>query len=181
METYKKNWVKYIIGFTVCLLVRLVPFRAPNLEPVLATQMPFAKSFGYLSAFSFGFLSIILYDIITSEVGIWTLITATTYGLLGLWATLYFKNRKNSSWNYAKFAVMGTLAYDAITGLSIGPLFFQQSFMVALIGQIPFTIIHLIGNISFALVLSPLIYRLVNSTQKSESKSFIKILNTKQA
>lgn len=179
METYKKNWFKYIVGFVVCLLIRLIPFRAPNVEPILATQMPFSKTYGGVASFSFAFLSIILYDIITSGVGAWTLVTAVAYGLLGLWATRYFKNKKSNGYNYAKFAIMGTLAYDIVTGLSVGPLFFHQSFMVALVGQIPFTALHLLGNVSFAIVLSPLIYRLVTDNKKSENKSLIRTLHPK--
>ena len=120
---YKKNWFKYVVGFVMCLLIRLIPFRPPNIEPILATQMPFSRAYGKLAGFSFAFLSMVLYDIITGKVGMWTFITAGVYGLLALWAVDYFKNKANNSWSYAKFAVMGTLAYDIVTGLSIGPLF----------------------------------------------------------
>ena len=48
---------------------------------------------------------------------------------------------------------------QAVTGLTIGPLLFHQSFIVSLIGQIPFTLLHLLGNVSFAIVLSPAIER----------------------
>lgn len=181
MKTYKNNWFKYIVGFIICLLIRLIPFRPPNIEPILATQMPFSKSYGGFAGFSFAFLSIILYDIITNKIGMWTLITAIVYGLLGFWASIYFKNKNNKPLNYAKFAIIGTITFDIITGLSIGPLFFHQSFTQALIGQIPFTILHLIGNISFAIVLSPLIYRLIIKNKKFEVKPIITIFNQKQA
>ena len=180
MENYKKNWFKYIVGFIACLLIRLIPFRPPNIEPILATQMPFAKAYGKYAGFAFAFLSIVIFDIFTSGIGMWTFITAFAYGLLGFWASVYFKNRKNNSWNYAKFAIMGTLAFDIVTGLSVGPLFFQQPFMEALIGQIPFTALHLLGNVSFAIVLSPLIYRFVIENKKLESSSLVRIFNPKQ-
>ncbi len=179
METYKKNWFKYVIGFIACLLVRFVPFRPPNIEPILATQMPFSKVYGKMAGFLFGFLSMVLYDILTGKVGVWTLITASAYGLLGLWAAVYFKNKNNNSWGYAKFAIIGTLAFDIVTGLSVGPLFFNQTFMEALVGQIPFTFFHLLGNVSFALVLSPAIYNLVTKNKKSEYVSFINIFHPK--
>ena len=180
METFKKNWFKYIVGFVACLLIRLIPFRPPNIEPILATQMPFSKSYGKIAGFSFAFLSIVLYVILTSKVGMWTWITAFAYGLLGLWAGQYFKNKKNNSWNYAKFAIMGTLAFDIVTGLSIGPIFFHQPFMQALTGQIPFTAMHLLGNVSFAVLLSPIIYRFVITNPKFESQSLFTIFNPKQ-
>ncbi len=181
METYKKNWFKYLIGFVACFLIRIIPFRPPNIEPILATQMPFSKAYGKLAGFLFSFIGIILFDLFTSGIGVWTFITASAYGLLGFWAAIYFKNKKNNSWNYAKFAIFGTIAYDIATGLSIGPLFFHQPFIEAVTGQIPFTILHLIGNVSFAFILSPLIYNFVIKNKRFENESIIRFFNPKQA
>lgn len=151
-----KNWIKYTITFVSVMVFRLMPFRAPNVEPIMATIMPLGKVYGSVMSFVFGFLSIALYDSVTSGFGIWTLITALAYGALGVGATYFFKNR--SGWkNYALYAVIATIFYDAVTGLTIGPLFFHQSFMVSLVGQVPFTVLHLLGNVSFAIVLSPVI------------------------
>ena len=151
-----KNWVKYTTAFLSVFLIRLLPFRAPNVEPIMAVIMPFGKVYGGLMTFIFGFLSIVVFDSVTSGFGIWTLVTAVAYGSLGLGSNYFFKNR--SGWkNYASYAVIATVLYDMVTGLTIGPLFFHQSFIVSLLGQIPFTVIHLLGNVSFAIVLSPLI------------------------
>jgi len=178
MDIFKKNWFKFTIGFIVCLLIRLIPFRPPNIEPILATQMPFSKAYGAYFGFLFAFLSIVLYDLVTGTLGIWTLLTAGTYGVLGLWAAYYFKTRQASASNFAVFAIMGTIFFDVITGLSIGPLFFHQSFYSALVGQIPFTLLHLLGNVSFALFLSPVIYRLVLKNKNFEFPTFINIFRT---
>ena len=115
------------------------------------------------------FVSIVLFDSITSGFGIWTFITGVTYGLVGLGSNYFFKN--HTGWkNYALYAVLATIFYDAITGLTIGPLFFHQSFIVSLVGQIPFTVIHLLGNVSFAIVLSPVIEKwLAKEEVKTES------------
>lgn len=151
-----KNWIKYIIAFLSVLLVRLLPFRAPNLEPIMAVISPFGKVYGKIMAFAFGALSIVVYDSLTSGLGIWTLVTAVVYGLIGYGASIYFRNR--SGWkSYAMYAVWATLAYDALTGLTIGPLFFHQTFLVSLVGQVPFTVLHLLSNVSFAIILSPVI------------------------
>lgn len=151
-----KNWFKYILGFVGVLFIRLIPFRAPNIEPILAAQMPFARKYGSIASFLFGFLSIVAYDLMTSGIGSWTIITALAYGFLGLGASYFFKNR--SGWkNYAIYAVIGTILYDTVTGLTVGPIFFDQPFIAALIGQIPFTALHLLGNVSFAIILSPVI------------------------
>lgn len=156
----KKNPIKIISLFIVGLLVRLLPFRAPNLEPIMAMQMPLARKYGSVYAFLFGFLSIALYDSVTAGFGVWTLIAGFAYGLVGIGASLYFKNR--TGWkNYAKYAFVATIAFDAATGLTMGPIFFGQPFMAAVLGQIPFTAIHLLSNVSFAIVLSPMIERWV--------------------
>lgn len=158
------NKVKYIIIFLSAFVIRLIPFRAPNVEPIMATIMPLGKIYGKLMSFAFGFLSIVLFDLITSGLGVWTLVTAIAYGLLGLGANYFFKNR--SGWkNYALYAVIATIFYDVVTGLTIGPLFFHQSFLVSLVGQVPFTVLHLLGNVSFAIVLSPVIEKWLVKTE----------------
>ncbi|MCX6753189.1 MAG: hypothetical protein NTW62_02510 [Candidatus Nomurabacteria bacterium] len=180
MKKNIKNYFKYVTGFIFCFLLRLIPFRPPNVEPILATAMPFSKEYGKLAGFFFGFFSIILYDVATARVGMWTLITGVAYGVLGLVAAVYFENKNNTSWNYAKFAILATIFYDAVTGLTVGPIFFHQSFMTALAGQIPFTLLHLVSNVGFAIVFSPLIYRYVIENKKFELSLSKLILNPKQ-
>jgi len=155
------GWLKFLIGWGAVFLFRLIPFRLPNVEPLLATLMPFSKRFGLLGSFLFGFLGIVLFDAVTSGWGIWTLVTALAYGALGLAGHLYFKNRSASVKNFVRFGIIGTLAYDAVTGLTIGPLFLGQPFMLALSGQIPFTLLHLMGTLVFSVFLSPALYRWV--------------------
>lgn len=180
MQKYKKNWLKFTLGIFFCLLIRLIPFRPPNIEPILATQMPFSKAYGGFAGFLFAFFSIVFYDVVTGTLGKWTLITAVTYGVLGFLATWYFKNRKASTINFAIFSILGTLFFDAVTGLSIGPLFFHQSLRSAFYGQIPFTLWHLLGNVSFALVLSPALYRFVIENKKLANLKIINSLKAKQ-
>ena len=168
MNNYVKNWFKFVLGFTMCLLIRLIPFRPPNIEPVMAATMPYGRAYGKGAGFIFPFASMVLFDLLVGKVGVWTLITALAYGLVGLGAAIYFKGKKNSVWNYAKFAIISTLFFDAVTGLTVGPLFFGQSFIAALFGQIPFTALHLLGNISFAVILSPALYAFVIENKKLE-------------
>lgn len=162
---------KFIIGWAISVLLRLVPFRPPNIEPILSIQMPFAKQFGVFAGFSFAFLNIVLFDAITGKLGSWTAITAAAYGLLGVFSAWYFKNRSNTAWQYGLHAVYATLLYDAVTGLSIGPLFFGQSFSEAFYGQIPFTINHLIGNVILSALISPVVYRWVAANPRFQVSS----------
>ena len=178
MQTDKKNYFKFSLALILCLLVRLIPFRAPNVEPILATTMPFSKAYGVFVGFSFAVLSILLYDVLTGTLGVQTFFTVGAYGIIGLWAGSYFK-RKTSTWNYVRFAIFGTLFFDALTGLTVGPIFFHQSFLGSIVGQIPFTALHLIGNIVFAFVLSPTIYNFLIKKKKGEIITTMSILNPK--
>lgn len=168
-----KSWLKLVIGFFACFLIRIIPWRAPNIEPIMAAQLPFAKAYGAYTGFLFGFMSIIFYDLVTGTLGAWSVFTASAYGLVGLWAAYLLKNREPDSLTFASVAVFGTLFFDAITGLTIGPLFFHQPFLEALIGQIPFTALHLMGNVMFSLLLSPLIYKYVIENKKLEVKLLV--------
>jgi len=137
----------------------------------MATLMPFSKRYGVLGSFAFAFFGIVLYDAVTSGFGAWTWITAFCYGTLGIAAHYYFRNRPPSRLNFVGFGVVATLLYDAATGLTIGPLFNGQSFTAALAGQIPFTVLHLLGTIVFATLLSPVIYRWVVENEALEFKA----------
>ena len=165
---FATGWMKFALGWVAVFLFRLIPFRPPNVEPMLATIMPFSKRYGIVGSFLFGFLGIVLFDAVTSGWGIWTLVTALAYGLLGIGARFFFKDRDASVKNFLGFGIVGTIFYDAVTGLTIGPIFEGQSFMVALMGQIPFTLMHLLGTIVFAALLSPALYRWVVQNEKLE-------------
>ncbi len=157
----KTGGLKFVIGWLSVLLIRSIPFRPPNFEPMLAVVMPFSKRYTLISSFCFGFLGIIAFDIISGYVGMWTIITALAYGFLGVWSYYFFKNRKGTTRHFVYFGIVSTLAYDAVTGLSVGPLFFGQPFLEALVGQIPFTVMHLAGTMLFSAVVSPILYRFV--------------------
>jgi uncharacterized membrane protein len=166
--SFTTGWLKFVIGWSAVFLFRLIPFRPPNVEPMLATLMPFSKRFGPVGSFFFGFFGIVLFDAITSGWGVWTLVTALAYGALGPASYYFFLKRAASVKNFVSFSIVGTLAYDAMTGLTIGPLFTGQPFMVALVGQIPFTLLHLAGAIVFATLLSPALYRWVVQNEAFE-------------
>jgi hypothetical protein len=183
MQTTQKNnfnfSLKFFFALILCLLVRLIPFRAPNVEPILATTMPIGRAYGAFMGFSFAVLSILLFDVVTHTLGLQTIFTVLAYGMLGLGSALYFQKHQEDKWGYVKFSIFGTLFYDALTGLTIGPIFFHQSFLTSLVGQIPFTAFHLLGNVTFALILSPAIYHFLIKKKKKEKVSFMNILNPK--
>jgi hypothetical protein len=157
----------------------MIPFRAPNVEPIMAGTMPVGRAYGAFFGFSFAVLSILLYDLLTHTIGTQTIFTAGAYGLVGLASAYYFQKRKDKTMDYVLFAIVGTLFFDAVTGLTVGPIFFHQSFIGSLVGQIPFTALHLLGNVTLAVLLSPGIYNFLIRKRKRESMSVINILNPK--
>lgn len=179
MNANRKNYFRFAVGLVLCLLVRLIPLRAPNVEPIFATMMPMSKAYGSLMSFSFAVSSILLYDTITNTLGVQTFFTAGAFGILSLWATRYFNKNKANKWDYVRFAIIGTLFFDALTGLTVGPIFFHQSFFSSVVGQIPFTALHLVSNIAFAFILSPAIYNFFVRKREEKILPIISILNPK--
>lgn len=159
------NKLKIFVVFIGCLLFRLLPLRAPNVEPIMASIMPLGRKFGALTGFLFGFLSIFIYDLLTNF-GSWTWTAGITYGLIGIASFFYFKKFKSSAFNFAVFALFATIVFDLITGVLFAPMF-GQSIWSAFILQIPFTALHLAGNIGFAVTLSPLINKWLVSKEFS--------------
>lgn len=165
-----KKGMIMIVALVAALLLRLLPFRPPNVEPILATQMPFAKVFGPWFAFFFAFSSVFLYDMITQTVGVWTVIVAGVYGLIGVGTAWYVSHKTLTKKHYVGMAVVGTLVFDVLTGFTIGPLFFGQPLLVAIIGQIPFTAIHMASNVLLAVVLSPVLEKYLHHSMSEETK-----------
>ena len=154
--------IKILIIFIGCFLFRLIPLRAPNVEPIMASIMPLGRKYGALLAFLFGFLSMFLYDAVT-HFGSWTWVGAITYGAIGAVSALYFQKAKTNAFNFAIFAFFATIFFDLITGVLFH--FPGQTMFNAFILQIPFTALHLAGNIGFALTLSPILNRWLLSEQ----------------
>ena len=158
-----KNKFKIVIIFAGCLLFRLIPLRAPNVEPIMASVMPLGRKYGAFLGFFFGFFSIFSYDTLT-HFGSWTWVAAITYGAIGAASSIYFKKFKTSIFNFAVYAFFATIVFDLVTGVLFAPMFGQTVFN-ALVMQIPFTALHLAGNIGFAVTLSPLINKWITSPQ----------------
>lgn len=151
--------VRFLVSFGVVMALRLIPGKMPNLEGVMATTMPVSRRYGGLAGFIYASLSIVIFDIITARVGIWTLVTALSYGAIGAWAAYAFAKKRPTTKDFVKFSIFATLAYDAVTGVLMGPILFGVSFTTAFIGQIPFTAYHLFGNILLSALVAPALLR----------------------
>jgi hypothetical protein len=67
-----------------------------------------------------------------------------------------------------RYGLLGSFLF----GLAVGPLFYGQPFIAALAGQIPFTLMHLLGTVLFSVVVSPLVYRWIVRNERLELTLF---------
>jgi hypothetical protein len=160
-----RNSVKYILTFLFCVFVRVLP-RPPNIEPIMTASMPFAKEFGGYAGFIFAAFSVIALDVVVGRIGYWTLYTSLAYGAVGYSAWWWLSSKKEvRGRDYLVFAFFATIFYDAVTALAFG-MQFGQSLEVTLLGQIPFTLYHLLGNLPMAYFLSPLLHKWIVANPK---------------
>lgn len=164
---------KQILLFGICMLLRLIPFRPANAEPLMSTLMPFATKFGQVANLIWIVASIALYDFFTAGIGHWTWEAAFAYGLVSIAATVYFKKANPTRGNFVGFALVATLFFDILTGLVFTPLFSQISFSQAFAGQVPFTLAHLASNFLLAAFLSPVIQKWVVENKALELEPII--------
>ncbi len=127
-------------------------------------------------AFLAGALGYSLVDIIpalfgaTGTIGLWTLTGAITWGIVGY---LFARQKPNGSpMTFAKLGLGGTILFDAVTGVILSPLLWGMSWQDALIGQIPFTIKHLLGIGAISIILAPLLFSSI-SRFLSKSRWFV--------
>lgn len=149
--------IKYTIGLVFCNLYRLLRI-FPNNDPIMGFALPLSRRGKWWHAMLFPITAMVSFDLITMRIGIWTLGTSLVYGLVGLIFYKYFK-RKKKVWlkTYAGASIIGVLVFDFLTGPIMSSYIFGMPFVVALIGQIPFTAMHLASATTFTILLAPVL------------------------
>ncbi|MEW6216778.1 MAG: hypothetical protein AB1543_03775 [Candidatus Bipolaricaulota bacterium] len=151
---------------TVLRLARLFP----NNDPILAVVLSYARR-GRLGAVVFPAAAMVLFDLMSQQVGPWTVITAGTYGLLGfgfscLYGTLTRRGYRITTTAFPIFGVAGVLVFDFVTGPIMSSVLFRVSFFEALVGQVPFTLRHLLSVVAYTLVVSPALDRVLGRIER---------------
>jgi hypothetical protein len=165
--------LKYALSILFCNAYRLLRF-IPNNDPIMGCMLPFAKQNRWWQASLFAFLTMVSFDLITSGIGRWTWVTAGTYAALGiLFHFTYKRMKKVQLKHYLGSGVIGVLIFDFVTGVLFGPAMFGMSYMQAFIGQIPFTILHLLTVSGFVLILTPLLDRAIVSNPALEDSAVL--------
>lgn len=145
----------------------------PNNDPIMAVMLPCAKR-GRAAAFAFPMVAMVLFDILSRKVGIWTAVTAGTYGLLGLgfsfvYSALGNRGRRIGPATFVVSGVVGVLVFDFITGPILSSAMFRMSFAQAFVGQIPFTLKHLASVSAYTLVVSPSLDWVLRQVERAEA------------
>lgn len=157
MKNHAKNALTFIGGLVLTNLYRLLRF-FPNNDPVMGFALPIARNQKWWQAFLFPALAMVTFDLLTAKIGAWTLVTAGVYGALGILFHLYFKKKTNVGLGtYAKLSIVGVLIFDLVTGPVLTSYLFKIPFGLTLIGQIPFTLLHLASAVTITLVLAPIL------------------------
>lgn len=144
----------------------------PNNDPILAVALPYAER-GHAAAAAFPVAAMVLFDLLSGRVGIWTAVTAGTYGLIGLAAAAAFAARRERGRSvgvgaYLVSGVVGVLVFDVITGPILSSLIFRLSFIEACVGQVPFTLKHLASVSAYACLVSPAVDWLMRQIERAE-------------
>ena len=153
--------VKIIASIFIANIIRLMKF-IPNNDPIMAMMLPFSKQEKWYIALAFPIITMVSFDIITGLVGMWTLLTSITYGVLGCIFYTYYKKRARHKKKvgikiYFFSGILGVLIFDFITGVIGMPLLFGYTFESALVGQIPFTLMHLATVAGYTIIITPLL------------------------
>jgi len=147
------------VGTSISAAICGVFIKAVGAPPNIEGLMPFVLAFGMVAGPLYGFvnglLARALYDGYMGWAGWWTLFTSIAYGIVGLCAAIVGMAKRR--WNRLEIGVLAaalTIVYDVLTMLVFG-LAFKVPIDVLLIGQIPFTINHLVGNVTFCVIFTP--------------------------
>jgi hypothetical protein len=158
------------LGVTTALrFVRLFP----NNDPIMAVTLPCAKR-GRVAAVVFPVAAMVLFDVLSQRVGTWTVVTAGTYGLLGLgfsyaYSALTKRGRSIGAATFLVSGVAGVLVFDFVTGPGMSSALFHMSFAEAFVGQIPFTLKHLASVAAYTLVVSPALDWILRQIERGEA------------
>jgi uncharacterized membrane protein len=185
----KKRFLVQVLGISLgTAITRTWMASAPNVEPVMLSTIVSATVYGPVYGFVVGVLSMIISNVLMSttplsfpwilQLPLVTVYTSLTYGIIGLVSGFLF-SKGQEVWSRTKYAIVAgimTIFYDVVTAIAFALQFYGiGGIMVALVGQVPFTILHL-SNVLLAFVFAPLLYNLmtkVKDTTEFKTTQFI--------
>jgi len=173
----RQNLVKYAMNIAIVVILRFLP-HAPNIEPIMASVMPWSKKYGPVFGMAFAVAAVVLFDLLSGTMSIWSPVTILCYAAVGFSSGMWFRRARGGFIDYMAFAFLATIFYDLATGIVFGVFAFHQTLAATITGQIPFTINHLIGNLILAAIVSPIISKYVVENRQLETSRVATRLKT---
>ena len=135
-----------------------VLLKAGGAPPNIESLMPFAVSAGIALGPLGGFLQAAsmraVYDGYQAWAGVWTIGTAVCYGAVGLLAAKFGRRFATNRVKIALFGGAMAVAYDALSLIVFYPMF-PMPVDALIIGQIPFTINHVLSSVVSCFLVGP--------------------------
>lgn len=178
-------WIKCILGWLICFAIILVPlqpysifiggFPLGDAHPMIAILMPFAEKLGVLGSAIYTLIySISFFAIWRPDLPNWIFVQGFAYAVVLALAALLLKKNKVKILGYVLYAFIGSILFDIIYRVPVGPLQYGQPILSALKEQMPYTFMRAIINTIYALILSFPIYRWIVMNPRLESDAIFR-------
>ncbi|MCX8188875.1 MAG: ECF transporter S component [Nitrososphaeria archaeon] len=161
MESRKLALITVLTAATVVSRILLAPL--PNIKPVAFFTLFSGLFAGPLVGFLVGFFSMVITDMLFFGSGVWTTVTASAMGFVGLVGSLFTKfNGTVSRFNLFLLGFFATLFYDLFTSVTLAYIF-NYSIIVAVImlffpSPYPFGPVHEFVNAMLSSLVIPEIF-----------------------
>lgn len=160
-QIFSQTILKSVLMSCVCLMMQILLLPFANFEPISTMHMTIGSHCGIFASSIFLALSIFSFNWLNGILGCWT-IAAIAMHLVAQRLTILLMHKPNNKFSaYVSNIILYTIIFDALTGLTVGPLFYNQPFLQAVLGQIPFTAKHILGN----LILLPINLQMISFLQ----------------
>ena len=121
------EWYTYL-AFTYAAMMIFTAYIAPRLTKIQTFIASFATY-------------VLIIDLLPNHIGLWTIYTGIAWASVATWFTTH--KSSNSLLQLSKLSLTGVILFDLTTALLFG-FEFQQTISQTIIGQIPFTLSHLL-------------------------------------
>ena len=152
--------IAFLSVFAAFIVVGRLSFQfLPNIQPVTVMLICLAIYAGTRSAILLAIISTYVSNIFLG-LGIWTIWQIAGWALISLIAGLLAHQLKRT--NVYIFAIYcGLMAYVYGIVIQIGTFSYTGNFVGYYLASLPFDTLHAIGNIGFAIILGPILKRIL--------------------
>ena len=150
------KFIKLTLSIIFCNAYRLLRL-IPNNDPIMGMMLPYSRQERWWVSPLFAFITMASFDALTNSIGIWTLVTSSTYAAIALAFHFAYRRMRPTMSTYLVSGAFGVLVFDFVTGPVMSSYTFGMSFAEAFFGQVPFTALHLLSVSFFVLFLTPIL------------------------